>query len=159
MRRFATLALLCSALLFAAPRDSDDSDSGRRSRFPRVRLGGVMVNAGYSRWSGPWGPGWWGPAYGFNPWIGYPFGSYFYPGFWGGYGWASDKGEVKLIASDKEAEVYIEGAYAGTAGRLKSMWLDPGVYNIEVRRANSVDQPYRKKIYVLTGKALRLEAR
>lgn len=158
MRSFALLTLLAGALLFAAPKDTGD-DGRRNSRFPRVRLGGVMVNAGYTRWSGPWGPGLWGPAYGFNPWIGYPFGSYFYPGFWGGYGWASDKGEVKLIASDKNAEVFIEGAYAGKAGQLKSMWLDPGVYNLEVRRANSADQPYRKKIYVLSGKALRLEAR
>jgi hypothetical protein len=39
------------------------------------------------------------------------------------------------------------------------MWLDPGVYQIEVRRANAAGEPYRKKIYVLGGKALRLEAR
>lgn len=160
MRRFALLALLSSALLVAAPNDKSDDSGERRSRFPRVRLGGIMVNAGYTRWSpGLWGgPGWWGPGYGgFGPWLGYPFGSYFYPGFWGGFGWGSDKGEVKLAAADKTAEVFIDGGFAGEAGRLKSMWLDPGVYRIEVRPRNG--KTLDRKIYVLSGKVLRLEAR
>jgi len=144
------------------PATAGDDDGEKRRRMPRVRLGGVMVNAGYTRWSGggfgPWG---WGPySYWGSPWM--------YGGFYGavpfmmmpGFAWGPDKGEVKLSSANRDAEVYIEGAFAGTASRLKSMWLDPGVYNIEVRPAGSKGgDGFQKKIYVLSGKVMRLEAR
>lgn len=76
-----------------------------------------------------------------------------YPGFWYGYGFSDGRGEIKLNSAPKDAEVYIDGAFAGTAGKLKSMWLDPGIYQLEV------GENYRKKVYVLGGKSLRLEVR
>jgi hypothetical protein len=161
--RVLSVLLLAAATMVSATAGDDDGDSGeKRRRMPRVRLGGVMVNAGYTRWSGggfgPWG---WSPYYWGSPWLyGAPFlmGG---PGFWyPGFAWGPDKGEVKLSAANRDAEVYIEGAFAGTASRLKSMWLDPGVYNIEVRPAGSKGgDGFQKKIYVLSGKVMRLEAR
>ncbi len=37
-------------------------------------------------------------------------------------------GEVKLNTNLKDAEVYIDSAYAGKAGDLKSLWIEPGAY-------------------------------
>ena len=71
----------------------------------------------------------------------------------GGFPWGPDKGEVKLINAAKDAEVYIDGAFAGQAGGLKSMWMSPGAYDIEVRGAKVV----KKRVYVLSGKVLRIQ--
>ena len=65
----------------------------------------------------PWG--WYAPYYG-------PY------GFYGPYVY-SNAGEVKLDTKEKDAEVFINGAYAGTAGKLKSMWMRPGSYELEIR--------------------------
>jgi hypothetical protein len=63
-------------------------------------------------------------------------------------------GEVKLQSSSKDAEVYLDNAYAGTASKLKSFWLSPGVYQLEVRAKGQT--PQQKRIYVLTGKTLKV---
>ena len=81
----------------------------------------------------------------------------FSPWMYSGFGWAANRGEVKLNTAGKNAEVYIDGGYAGVAGQLKSMWLDPGVYNIEVKDGGAI--AFAKKVYVLSGKTLRLEVR
>ena len=46
---------------------------------------------------------------------------------------------------------------AGTAAERKSIWLDPGAYNLEVRAPGK--RTYTRRIYVLSGKALRVNAR
>jgi PEGA domain-containing protein len=61
-------------------------------------------------------------------------------------------GEVKLDTKEKDAEVFINGAYAGTAGKLKSMWMRPGSYQLEIRAHNR--DPFTERIYVLAGKTL-----
>jgi hypothetical protein len=118
-----------------------------------VRLGTISVGAGYGYSSGPvWGgyypPFFYDPFF-YNPWIGYSFFPspiYLVP--------QPDKGQVSLQGSYKDAEVYLDNAYAGTAGTLKKFWLSPGVYDLEVR---SKDQtPKKKRIYVLTGKTLKV---
>lgn len=164
MHRFVLSVLLLTATLLPQLVAADDS---KPRRFPRIRLGGIMVNAGYTHWSGggPWWPGYYGyggpyyrygygygwPGWG-SPWFwGGPGG--IYPGFWSGYGFAGGRGEVKLSGPARDAEVYIDGAFAGSAGKLKSMWLDPGVYEIEVK------PDYKRKVYVLGGKTLRLEVK
>ena len=143
MKRFLVLVLLISALALPA------------AAIPHVRFGGVSVGVGYSHFSGPYGYPYWGP---------YPPG--FYPGY--GYGWwdpywspmmspiaydvrSVDKGEVHLKDAPEKSEVYIDGAYAGVAKDLRTLWLAPGAYNIELRAPN---QNLQKKIYVLTGKTV-----
>jgi hypothetical protein len=64
-------------------------------------------------------------------------------------------GEVKVSSAPKDSLVYIDGAYAGLAGKLKSMWLEPGAYNLRILAG---DQSYEKRIYVLSGKTLELQA-
>jgi PEGA domain len=88
-----------------------------------------------------------GFGWGYSPYWGpyYPYGYY-------GYGPAS--GAVKFDTKVKDAEVYIDGAYAGTVGRLKTMHLRPGSYDIEVRAPGRTQ--FDKKVYVAAGKTLHL---
>ena len=90
----------------------------------------------YGGWYQPyWGP-YWGPAYG-----GYYYGN-------------SNAGEVKLDTKVKDAEVFVNGAYAGTTHQNKSMYLRPGNYNIEIREAGRTQ--FAERIYVVAGKTLHL---
>src|SRR5512138_2848734 len=113
----------------------------------RVRLGGVSVGMGYSRWC---------CAY---PWLSYPaWDPFFYhPGYYWGFAAGPNLGEVRLRADRKDAEVFLDGAYAGTAAERKSMWIEPGAYNLEVRAAGKIT--YTKRIYVLSWKSLLLMAK
>jgi PEGA domain len=92
----------------------------------------------------PWG--WYAPYY-----YG-PYGPY---GFYGPYGYPN-AGEVKLHTNVKDAGVFINGAYAGTAGKLKSMWLRPDTYDLEIRAADGVK--YTERIYVVAGKTVNVHA-
>ena len=61
---------------------------------------------------------------------------------------------MKFDTDVKDAEVYIDGAYAGTVGKLKSVNLRPGSYDIEVRALGRTQ--FDKKVYVAAGKTLHL---
>lgn len=61
---------------------------------------------------------------------------------------------LNLNVADKSAGVYLNGGYAGTADGLKSMWLEPGAYNLELRGPEG--QSFQRRIYVLSGKTVRL---
>ena len=117
-----------------------------------VRLGTVSVGAGYGYYSGPVWPGYYPPFFYdpfYDPWIGYSFFPspiYLVP--------QPDKGQVSLQGSYDCSEIYIDNAYAGTAATLKKFWLAPGVYDLEVRPKDQT--PKKKRIYVLTGKTLKV---
>ncbi len=119
-----------------------------------VRLGTISICAGYGYYSGPYWPGYWAgyfppPFFGgwYDPWFAPYAPVYFVPQI--------NNGQVNLRTSDKNAEVYLDGAYAGPASKLKNFWLAPGVYQLEVRAAGQA--PQEKRIYVLTGKTLKLK--
>ncbi len=118
----------------------------------KVRLGGVSVNAGYSRGFYPYCyyPGLWCDPF-FEPWgFGYPY----YPAFYTAPG--PNLGNVKFQTPYKNADVYLNGAYAGTVAELKSsIWLEPGVYDLELRPPGH--EPMQKRVYVLTGKTVKLK--
>ena len=87
-------------------------------------------------------------GYGYGPyWGGYP-----YP--YGYYDNVPATGAVKFDTDVKDAEVYIDGAYAGTVKKLKTVNLRPGSYDIEVRSPGRTQ--FDKKVYVAAGKTLRL---
>jgi len=101
------------------------------SGFAGIR-GAVFVGGPF------WGPGpYWGPAY-YGP----------------AYAVAPAAGEVKLDTPVKTAEVFINGAYAGTTKQNHSMHLRPGNYNIEIREAGQVR--FAENVYVVPGKTLHL---
>ena len=81
-----------------------------------------------------WGP-YWGPAY-------------------GGYYANPNAGEIKLDTRVKDAQVFINGAFAGTTHQNKSMYLRPGSYNIEIREGGSPH--FTERVYVVAGKTLHL---
>jgi len=121
-----------------------------------VRLGTIYVGGGYGYYGGPYWSGYY-PAPFYSPW----FYSGWYSPWWGYPAYAPvyfspqiDKGQVVLQTRDKSAQVYLDGAYAGTASKLKNFWLAPGVYQLEVRAAGQ--PPIGKRIYVLTGKTLKV---
>jgi PEGA domain len=140
-----------------ANKEKNDSGSGSDHKL-HLRLGPVFLGAGYSRFSGP---GYY--PYGFYPfapeysglwspyWGPYPF---FAPGY---FGYGSAKGEVRLSAEPKTAEVYLDRAYAGTADHLKNIWLEPGAYDLSVAAAGR--EAFHQRIYVLSGKSLKITAR
>jgi len=92
----------------------------------------------YGGWYGGWYAPFWGPYWG-------PYGYYYgYP----------NAGEVKLDTKVKDAQVFINGAFAGTTHENKTMHLRPGTYNIEIREADRT--PFNQKVYVVAGKTLHL---
>jgi hypothetical protein len=117
-----------------------------------VRLGGVIVGVGYSHFSAPCC---YNPHY-FDTFDGYygPYGSPWYSPFLFGQP-SPNKGTVKLQKVEKTAEIYIDHAYAGVARDLKTISLDPGAYDVEVRSAGK--EPVQKRVYVLSGKTVKLE--
>jgi hypothetical protein len=94
-----------------------------------------------------------GPRFGWG-WYSPYWGPYPYDGYGYGYYGGQATGEVKFDTDVKDAEVYIDGAYAGTIKHLKTMYLRPGSYDIEVRAVGRTQ--FNKKIYVAVGKTLHL---
>lgn len=134
-------------------------DESRAPSRYHLRLGTVSLSAGYV--SGPW----WYP---YGPYGYYPYyASAFWDPFWGPFGpysyypadltYGNGKGQIDLKADPKTAEVYIDGAYAGTVQHLKSFWLDPGAYDVSISAAGR--EPFHQRIYVLTGKTLSISAK
>ena len=135
-------ALLCLALLLAVIAVVPPQ------AVAGVRLGGIGIGGGYAR--GLFYP----PYYSFGPNYEPFWGPY--PAIYPGYSNASQAGKVVLQNAAADAQVYIEGGYAGEAGKLKSLRLQPGVYNLEVRSANG---NFERRIYVLSGKTLKIDTR
>jgi len=152
--RLGRLPILILALAGFAPA----AEEAKPARERRVKLGGIVVTAGYTHHSGPFYP----YPYFYRPYFYSPFydwawyNPFFHPGFYSGFSHGPDKGEIKLRSDVEKAEVYLDGAYAGVASDLKSFWLRPGAYNLEVKAENR--KPYQRRIYILTGKVLRLDA-
>ena len=94
-----------------------------------------------------------GPAYGWG-WFAPYWGPYPY-GYYGGYYYGTETGSVKFDTSVKNAEVYINGAFAGTVGKLKAVHLRSGSYNIELRAPGYMR--YAERIYVAPGKTLHVK--
>ena len=146
--------------------ENHDKDAPAEKRKFRLRLGGVSLGAGYSHFSGPY----------YYPYA-YPFGYApfgLYPGDWvaasfwypiaspypyyaaDAFRYGNGRGEIRLTADPKEAKVYIDGGYAGTADKLKTWWLDPGAYDLTVSAAGRED--FHERLYILSGKTLKISA-
>jgi hypothetical protein len=70
-----------------------------------------------------------------------------------GYGYPA-AGQIKLDTKVKNAEVFIDGAFAGMTQQTKSMHLRPGSYNIEIRELGQTK--FAEQVYVVAGKTLHL---
>ena len=162
---------IVAVTLLAGPCFSQNSSSAQdeeNSSPHKVRwhLGTITVGAAYTHFSGPlfFSPFW---SYGFypgTPFYLYPYGVYAYPlgygpGFWYPpeyFGYNAGKGNIRLSANVKNAQVQLNGAYAGAMKDLKSFWLEPGAYDLELTAPDRA--PFQKRIYVLSGKTLKIQA-
>ena len=151
----------------AGPKIADkDQKDAKPPRNIHVRLGTASFGLEYSYFSGPY----YYPyrVFGFYPYeMAYPV--FFCDPFWcaptpllspvysGSLAYAENKGQVKLTAEPKTAEVYIDGAYAGTADHLKTMWLDSGAYDLSLSAMGR--KAFQQRIYILSGKSLKILAR
>ena len=122
------LMLIASAALLLLPLTA----SARMGFFMGGGFGGYAPMGWYGYYSPFYGP--------------YPYGAY--------YG-VPNAGQVKLDTKVKTAEVFVDGAYAGTAGKLKTMWMRPGTYNLELRGPGG--EQFTQKIYVMAGKTVHVE--
>jgi hypothetical protein len=95
----------------------------------------------YTRYYDPWGYGSFGLGYFYySPWAWGPYGTYGYPAYYPRYGgsFGFDVGSVKLKVKPRDAEVWVDGYYAGTVddfdGIFQALKLDSGPYRIEIRK-------------------------
>jgi hypothetical protein len=85
---------------------------------------------------------------------------YPYPYGWG-WGWGyypyyyyDTRGKIKIRDYFEYDQVYINGAYAGTAKKRHEIKLEPGRYRIEVRRRGK--ELVNREVYVLTQKTVEI---
>ncbi|MBY0503864.1 MAG: hypothetical protein K2X03_08135 [Bryobacteraceae bacterium] len=122
MKRLITNLLMAGALTVAAV----------PSPAAVVFRTGVFVRPAYSAWG--YGPGWApGPYYG----------SVYVPPT------HRHEGQLKFDNTDKDAQVYLDGAFAGTVRGLNSSWLREGQHDVELR---SHGDRLHERIYVVAGK-------
>jgi hypothetical protein len=130
-----------------------------RSYYYRPYRPGVGLYFGYGY------PGFYG-AYGY-PWYGYPFYGYpfyGYPGY--GYGYpgygvaARPYGSVRLEIPQKDAEVYVDGYFAGNVDNFDGVFhhlnLEPGPHKIEVKAASF--EPITFDVNVEPGQTIKYRA-
>jgi hypothetical protein len=135
------------------------------SRPARVRLDGFTVSAGIRYYSGIY-PFYYYPTSCFGPCCDsryfpsiYGFHSplWYHTGWFTGFAYQDGKGEVRFRLNLPEADVYLDDGFAGKAKDLKTMWLEPGAYNLKVESADH--KPFAIRIYVLSGKTLKIDAK
>jgi hypothetical protein len=138
-----------------------DEDSKAAKHRTHFHLGEVAVGASYTNF----GRSLIAPFYPYYPYGVSTIGTFhtllfedlFYrPLYYPDLTYALTKGEVKLqsLGRNKNAAVYIDNAYAGTAGKLKHIWLDPGAYDLVLKAADA--SSFHQRIYVLSGKTLKI---
>jgi len=101
----------------------------------------VVIGGGFG-WGPYWGPGWYSPYWGYGP------------GYYA-YGPRTNSGKVKLVTQMKDASVYIDNGFAGTAGKLKNFPLRAGTHTIELRTHDGRSF-YQERIDVIAGKTIEL---
>jgi hypothetical protein len=133
-----------------SPGPGDTTVAGRpvdravpRSSVPPPRHTTIVRNypryyPNYSVYYDPWGFGSFGVGYFYySPWTWGPYAAYGYPYYPGPYGY--DIGSVRIKVKERDAEVWVDGYYAGTVddfdGIFQALKLDMGAYRIEVRKA------------------------
>jgi hypothetical protein len=147
--------------------------SGAERRHPSPRQGGS--SSGHGGWDGGWsgGYGGYGGYWNYWPhnygWGWYPYGGY-YDGYYSGYyGWGApyatyhriysyDFGSLRLQVEPDDAEVYVDGYYAGEVddfnGIFQRLHVRPGRHEIAFKRHGF--RTHRVKVYVPVGGTLKV---
>ena len=109
-----------------------------------VLVASLPAGAAVVRFRGGFGYGYAPYGYGYGPWV-------------PGYGYAvsnPNAGQLKFETDVKDAEVFINGAFAGTVGKLKTMTLMAGDYNLELRAVGR--DRFAERVFIAPGKTLKL---
>ncbi len=124
--------------------------SQTRLRFGGFSVGGHWTSSPY--WYPYYFPYAYAASYGWSPywWGAYP--AFYQTAYW--MDASANSGKVKIECPRDDAELLIDGAYAGLLKDLKSISLAPGAYKLEIRLPDK--KPYEKRIYVLTGKTVNI---
>ncbi len=86
------------------------------------------------------------------PVVGYGFyGPYWGPRYFGPY---DNSGSVKIDSKVYTAQVFVNGAYAGTVKDNKTMHFRQGNYNIEIRNAGQT--VFSENVFVTAGKTMHI---
>jgi hypothetical protein len=97
---------------------------GPYAQHGAVVVGGGWGGYGYPPYGGYWG-GYWGPYGGWGGWG--PYGPY-------GYGYYDNSGELRLEVTPKQAQVYIDGYFAGIVddfdGTFQRLRTTPGGHEL-----------------------------
>jgi hypothetical protein len=125
----AFLVLAAVAMMMLIPASASARGFGGRG----------FVGGGY--WGGPYWGGYWGP---------YAYGPYWGPGYYA-YPYT---GEIKLDTKVKDAQVFINGAFAGNTHDAKKMHLRPGTYDIQIREGGKTQ--FDQKVHVAGGRTVHL---
>lgn len=128
----ATLLVATALPAAAAPHAFARGGFGYRGAW----RGGWGGWGGWGAWGGPWG-------YGYFPYYA-PYPATVNP----------NAGKVKLDTKLKDAEVFINGAYAGTVREMKNMWMRQGSYKLEIRAPGR--EEFQSRIYVVPGKTIHI---
>jgi hypothetical protein len=116
------------------------------------RRGRVVVVGGYY----PYYPYYANPYWFGDPW----YGGYAYPwrpyGPFGYYGYP--EGSIRFEVTPRDAEVYIDGYYAGTVddfdGAFQRLRVEPGEHDIEIYKEGF--RPFRQKVYLTPDRTFRI---
>jgi hypothetical protein len=126
-----------------------------------VFVGGYYYPSLYrtSLWYGPgWGPGFYGyGGYGYGG-FGYGPAYYQFPIYGGGRGYDRG-GSVRLQVSPRQAEVFVDGYFAGTVDDFDGVWqrlnIEAGEHEIQVYLAGY--RPYSQRFYLQPGKSFNIK--
>ena len=126
--KYSAIALMALAIVVPAA-----------SAHPRIFIGGGFYGPAFY---GPGYYGWYGPGY-----YGAPYAIEAGPYL----------GKVKFETKMKDANVYVDNAFAGTVRELGTFPLKPGMHSIELRDPSG-QILFQDKVNILAGKTLKLNA-
>ena len=106
---------------------------------------------------GFYGPSVWvgGPGFYYGPGWGY---GYYGAGYYEPYGYVAGPtaGKVKFDTKVKDAQIYVDNAYAGTVSQLGAFPLRAGTHNVELRAPNGQTM-YQEQVNVIAGRTMKIK--
>ncbi len=129
-----TIALSLLVLLLALPIAASAQEHVRTFAATRPVVIHSYPYWGWGGWGGPWGDPFWGGYYG--------------PTYY------DLRGKIKIKDDNKYDQVFLNGAYAGTVDKMKNMHLDPGRYDVQIKKEGRpvID----RQVYVVSGKTIEI---
>jgi PEGA domain len=147
-----TLSVVAVAGALALVASSTAEAQGRRGG-PRGGRTRVVVAGGYPS---PYFYGGWGYPF-FTGWYGYPYG-YPYPPYYG-YGPYARDGSLRLQVEPRQAEVFVDGYYAGVVddfdGTFQRLRVEPGEHDVQVYLAGY--HGLHQQVYVQVDKTFTIK--